>query len=167
MRQITEQPVTTRDPQNQEHLSRRSILAGGLAVTLMPIPLTEALATPEEMADAIKDVVGPAEISDGRVKLVMPELAENGNSVQLTVTVDSPMTPADHVKTIHIFSEQNPIATVVRFHLGPRCGQAKVSTSIRLATTQRIVALAEMNNGTFWRGQANILVTLAACIDGG
>src|SRR5258705_6139812 len=162
-----EQLMAISDRQDGGGTTRRAVLAGGLAVALVPVSMADGLASPEEMSEAIKQVVGQTEIRNGRVKLVMPELAENGNSVQLIVTVDRPMSQADHVKTVHIFSEQNPIATVVRFHLGPRSGVAKVSTSIRLATTQRITALAAMSDGSFWRGQANVVVTLAACIDSG
>jgi sulfur-oxidizing protein SoxY len=148
-------------------LTRRALLAGGASVILVPVAGREALATREEMAAAIAQVVGSRPVKEGRVRLEAPELAENGNSVPITVTVDSPMTAGDHVRTIHVFSEANPIATVVRFHLGPRAGRAKVSTSIRLAETQRITALAEMSDGSFWSGHANVLVTLAACIDTG
>jgi sulfur-oxidizing protein SoxY len=124
-------------------------------------------ATPEAMAAAIREAVGSAEVKRGRVKLEAPRLAENGNSVQINVSVESPMTAADHVKTIHVFSEKNPIATVARFHLGPRAGRAKVSTSIRLAATQRVVAIATMSDGSCWSDEAEVIVTLAACLDGG
>ena len=115
--------------------NRRVLLSGGLAAILVPAASSLLLASPDEMRQAIGEFVGDGAVKEGRVRLEMPELAENGNSVQLTVSVDSPMSATDHVKSIHIFSEQNPIATVVRFHLGPRAGQAKVSTSIRLATS--------------------------------
>jgi len=103
----------------------------------------------------------------GRVALKIPELAENGNAVGMMVEVQSPMTAADHVKTIHILSEKNPLVDVVRFHLGPRAGRARVATNIRLATTQRVVALAEMSDGSLWQGDASVIVTLAACVDAG
>jgi len=93
-------------------------------------------------------------------------LAENGNSVPLKISVASPMSPADHVKMLYVFSEQNPISNVVRFHLGPRSGVARVQTSIRLAGTQRITVVAQMSDGTLWSGGANVVVTQAACFDG-
>jgi sulfur-oxidizing protein SoxY len=115
------------------------------------------------MADALgKD----ANINEGRVKVVLPELAENGNSVPLRISVESPMTASDHVKMIYVFSEQNPIANVVRFHVGPRSGVARVQTSIRLAATQRITVIAQMSDGSCWSGGANVVVTQAACFDG-
>jgi sulfur-oxidizing protein SoxY len=106
-------------------------------------------------------------IGRGRVHLELPPLAENGNSVTLKVAVDSPMTPADHVKIIHLLSEQNPIATMARFHLQPRSGRAFVSTSVRLASTQNVHAIAEMSDGSLWFDSAQSIVLLAACVDGG
>jgi sulfur-oxidizing protein SoxY len=148
-------------------IDRRHILTAGASLTLMTIPLTSARATPETMAAAIRETVGTAEIKRGRVALQAPRLAENGNSIQIIIAAESPMTAEDHVKTITVFSEKNPIATVVRFHLGPRSGTAKVATSIRLAATQTVTAIATMSDGTHWSGEADIVVTLAACLDGG
>lgn len=149
-------------------IGRREVLAGAACIVLSPIPMSApARATPESMAAAINDVVGAAEPKPGRVKLEAPQLAENGQSVRVQVLVDSPMTAADHVKTITVFSEKNPIATVVRFHLGPRAGRAQVATNIRLAATQRIIAIASMSDGSHWSGEAQVVVTLAACLDGG
>ena len=99
------------------------------------------------------------------MKLELPQLAENGNSVPLKVAVESPMSAADHVKTIYIFSEKNPVPNVVRFHIGPRSGVARVQTSIRLAATQRITAVAQMSDGSLWSGGADVIVTQAACLD--
>ena len=98
-------------------LTRRSLVAGGVAICLVPIASGAAQATPAEMADAIRALTGGAAVKPGRVKLVLPELAENGNIVSLSVSVDSPMTDADHVKSVHIFSELNPVTTLVRFHV--------------------------------------------------
>ncbi len=150
-----------------DDVDRRHVLAGAAGLALLPVTLSPARATPETMAAAIRESVGTAEVKRGRVSIEAPRLAENGNSVQIIVKADSPMTAADHVKTIAVFSEKNPIATVVRFHLGPRCGTAKVSTSIRLAATQTVTAIATMSDGSHWSGDAEVVVTLAACLDGG
>ncbi len=83
----------------------------------------------------------------------------------LKLTVDSPMTAADHVKAVYVFSEKNPVSNVVRFHLGSRSGAARVQTSIRLAATQRITAIARMSDGSLWSGTADVIVTQAACLD--
>jgi sulfur-oxidizing protein SoxY len=146
--------------------SRRSLLAGALILALMPVSTGPAAATPDSMAEAMREALGDSpEIKPGRVRLEIPELAENGNSVPLKVSVDSPMTAADHVTMIYIFSAKNPSANVVRFHLGSRCGRARVQTSIRLASTQRITAVAKMSDGSLWSAAANVVVTAGACID--
>ena len=116
---------------------------------------------------AIKNNAAGRAIKPGRVTLTLPELAENGNVVSLTVEVESPMTAAEHVKTIHIVADKNPLANIARFHLGPRSGRAKVQSNIRLATTQTVTALAEMSDGSIWSGTSTVLVTLSACLDGG
>jgi sulfur-oxidizing protein SoxY len=149
----------------KSRVSRRRVLVGGASAALLPIVVQPARATPDSMAAAIREAVGNAEVKRGRVKLEAPQLAYNGNSVQITVSVESPMTAADQVKTIHVFSEKNPIPTVARFHLGPRARRAKVSTSIRLAATQRVVAIAAMSDGSCWSDEAEVVVTLAGCLD--
>lgn len=148
-------------------INRRRAIASTAGFALVPMVTASASATPESMTEAIRETVGAAEVKRGRVTIEAPRLAENGNSVQIIVKADSPMTVADHVKTISVFSEKNPIATVARFHLGPRAGVAKVSTSIRLAATQTITAVATMSDGSHWAGDAEVVVTLAACLDGG
>ena len=99
------------------------------------------------------------------VKLDIAPLVDNGNSVPIEVSVESPMTPADHVVGIAIFNEKNPQREVAEFMLGPRAGRAHVATRIRLATTQKLVALARMSDGSVWSHTVEVLVTLAACIE--
>ena len=146
--------------------NRRDVLAGGAALACLVKLVRPAHATPDEMAAAIRQATGGGALRDGRVKIDIPPLAESGNAVPLTVSVESPMTAENHVKTVFVFSERNPNADVVRFHLGPRSGKAVVSTRIRLASTQTIVAIAALSDGTFWRDQAKVLVTLGACVEG-
>lgn len=131
------------------------------------LPVEPARATTPAMEEAIRKVVGAAQVKPGRMKLDMPPLSENGNTVPLAVTVDSPMTAADHVKAIHVFTEKNPQPDVVSFHLGPRAGRASVSTRIRLADTQTVLAISEMSDGSFWSASAAVVVTLAACLEDG
>jgi sulfur-oxidizing protein SoxY len=154
----------------ERHPSRREFLvaAGGVAAGLglgSVISVGPARATPAEMQDAIGKVVGSARVNKGRVKLELPPLSENGNTVPLTVSVESPMTAADHVKAIHVFTELNPQPNVVSFHLGPRAGRARVATRMRLATTQTVVAVCELSDGSFWSDSAAVVVTLAACLE--
>jgi sulfur-oxidizing protein SoxY len=101
----------------------------------------------------------------GRVKLELPVLAENGNSVPMKVSVDSPMTEADRVRVIHLVSERNPVRLMASFHLGPWSGAAEIVSRVRLAGSQRVFALAQMSDGSFWLGLADVVVTLSACID--
>jgi len=149
--------------------SRRDVLidgarfAGGVGLLLAAVPA--ARATPESMLAVMKKVVGEASLRKGRVKLELPPLIENGNSVTMTVTVDSPMTPADYVKGIYVFDEKNPQPNVINIHLGPRAGRANIQTRIRLADSQRVIAVAEMNDGTFWSDEIEVIVTLAACLE--
>jgi sulfur-oxidizing protein SoxY len=147
-------------------VSRRDalLLAGA---TLAASSLPAAAVDPADFKAVFADVTRGATPKMGRVKLTMPELAENGNVVSTVVEVESPMTAADHVKTLHLLSEKNPQTLLFRAHLGARSGRARVATNVRLADTQRIVAIAEMSDGTLWMGEARVLVTLAACIDGG
>ena len=144
-------------------LSAGGAAAGfGLASVLQVKP---AGATPAAMQEAIRKVVGSARVSTGKVKLDLPPLVENGNTVPLAVSVESPMTAADHVRAIHVFTEKNPQPDVVSFRLGPRAGRASVATRIRLADTQTVVAICELSDGSFWSGSSAVVVTLAACLE--
>ena len=143
--------------------TRRTFLAGAAAITLLP--LASAYATPEALQAAIKEVVGNARLNEGRVTIDLPPLVENGNTVPLTISVESPMTDADHVKAIHVFNEKNPQPHVFNAWLGPRAGKASVSTRIKLGDTQKIVAIAETSGGEFWTASADVIVTIAACIE--
>jgi sulfur-oxidizing protein SoxY len=144
-------------------LDRRAFLAGAAAISVLP--LSAAHATPEAMAAAIKEVVGDVAIREGRVKLDLPPLIENGNTVPLTVSVESPMTEADHIKAIHVFNEKNPQPHVFDARLGPRNGRATIATRIKLGDSQRIVAIAETSSGEFFSASADVIVTLAACVE--
>jgi sulfur-oxidizing protein SoxY len=143
---------------------REFLLAAGVGLASL-VTVTPARATPAEMQEAIRKVVGSARVNPGRVRLELPPLSENGNSVPLAVSVESPMTAADHVKAIHLFTEKNPQPDVVSFRLGPRAGRASVATRIRLADTQTVTAIAELSDGSFWSASAAVVVTLAACLE--
>ncbi len=124
-----------------------------------------ARATPEAMLEAIRHIVGEAELRPGRVTLDLPPLVENGNAVPVGIAVDSPMSEADHVRAIHLFNEKNPQPQVISVTLGPRCGRAALQTRIKLADSQRVVAIAEMSDGSFWTAEASAIVTIAACVE--
>ncbi|MGC1891500.1 MAG: SoxY-related AACIE arm protein, partial [Stellaceae bacterium] len=138
------------------------LIATGIGLLSVGRP---AGATEENMAEAIRELIGEAPVAPGKVKLELPSIVENGNTVPLTVSVESPMTEADHVESIHIFNQKNPQPYVAAFHLGPRAGKASVATRIRLADSQRVVAIARLSDGSFWSDSANVIVTLAACTE--
>ena len=153
----------------QRNSTRRQFLglAGG-AAALSAVPIVTvrpADATPAMLAAAIRNVVGEAAVRPGKVKLDVPPLVENGNTVPITVNVLSPMTSEDYVKSIHVFNEKNPQPNVGNFYLGPQSGRAQISTRIRLADSQKIVAIAHLADGSFWSISADVVVTLAACTD--
>jgi sulfur-oxidizing protein SoxY len=114
---------------------------------------------------AVRDFTGGAAPRDGRVRLDVAPLVENGNTVPLTVSAESPMTAADHVSAIAVFNTRNPQRDVAIFHFTPRSGSATVSTRIRLATSQTLVAVARMSDGSYWTTQTSVIVTLAGCIE--
>lgn len=114
---------------------------------------------------AINEIVGDAPVQQGKVKLEVAPLVENGNAVPLTVSVDSPMTEREHVKSIHIFNEKNPQPNVASFYLDPRAGRAQVSIRIRLADSQKVIAIAQLSDDSFWSDSADVVVTLAACLE--
>jgi sulfur-oxidizing protein SoxY len=139
----------------------------GAAAGLLVVTLSRsARATPAEMADAIRAFTGGAPVVVGRVNLDIPPLTENGNAVPLAVTVESPMTPTDHVTAIAIFNEKNPQPHVATATLGPRAGKAGFQTRIRLADSQTVTAIARMSDGRFFSDSADVVVTLAACLEG-
>jgi sulfur-oxidizing protein SoxY len=161
---MTETSVThRRGTTRRQMLVAAAGAAGGLA--LPAIRIERAQATPDSMKAAIRQVVGEAPVSKGRVELDVPPLVENGNTVSLAVNVASPMTTADHVKAIHVFNEKNPQPNVISARIGPRAGRARITTRFRLADSQHVVAIAEMSDGSFWSDQVEVIVTLAACVE--
>lgn len=145
--------------------TRRVVLLAAAGLGLMPFA-RPVRATSAAMEEAIRSLIGDAEVAPGRVKLELPPIVENGNTVPLTISVDSPMTAADHVASIHLFNEKNPQPYIATFHLGPRAGKAVVSTRIRLADSQKVVAIARLSDGSFWSDSVDVIVTLAACAEG-
>jgi sulfur-oxidizing protein SoxY len=152
---------------NQSTRRRFLGLAGGAALSgAVPIViLRPAEATPAMLASAIRNVVGEAPVRPGKVKLDVPPLVENGNTVPMMVSVESPMTADDYVKSIHVFNEKNPQPNIGNFYIGPTAGRAQVATRIRLADSQKVVAVAQLSDGSFWSTSIDVVVTLAACTE--
>jgi sulfur-oxidizing protein SoxY len=149
--------------------TRRGFLGlAGSAALCGAVPIVTvrpAQATPAMLASAIRNVVGEAEVHTGKVKLDIPPLVENGNTVPMTVSVTSPMTESDYVKSIHVFNEKNPQPNIGNFYLSPANGRAQVSTRIRLADSQKVTAIAHLADGSFWQASVDVVVTLAACTE--
>ena len=146
-------------------LTRRRLVLARTSLTALTL-MHPALAETDELTQALSAYTAGRKVTEGKVKLEIAELVDNGNVVPITVSVTSPMTAANHVKAIAVFNEKNPQRETVKFDLGPRYGKAEVSTRIRLATTQKLVAVAHMSDGTFWSHTVDVIVTLAACIEG-
>jgi sulfur-oxidizing protein SoxY len=142
--------------------ARRELLVAGLGTLL----LRPASATPERLQAALAAFTGGAPVREGRVTLDIAPLVENGNAVPVSISVTSPMTAADHVRRIALFTSRNPQPEVLVVHLGPRSGRAVAATRMRLATSQQVLAVAELSDGTFWRQGVDVIVTLAACVEG-
>lgn len=160
--------ATMSNPQRALALGRRQLLAAGgwslgwgLLASIVP-----AHAASGELEAAVRGFSGNGPVREGKVRLDLAPLVENGNAVPVSVEVESPMSAADHVVAIAIFNERNPQREVAHFTLGPRAGRARLSTRIRLATSQKIVAVAKMNDGSCWSQTVDVVVTLAACIEG-
>lgn len=144
--------------------SRRSFLGNVVGLILLPFwRVRSAFALPANLDPLIREVSGGESPKTGRVKLTLPPLAESGNSVSLKVQIESPMTAADYVKSIHILSEKNPRPVIARFHLNSRSGKAEISTRVRLAGSQQVVAVAVMSDGSSWLGTEDVVVIAAAC----
>ncbi len=147
-------------------VSRRGFLVATGAVAMITIlPASPARATPEMLEAAIREVTGGKQLNPGKVALDIPPLVENGNAVPMKVSVESPMTAKDHVKAIHVFNEKNPQAHVLNAYIGPRAGKAIIQAHIKLADSQRVVAIAELSDGTFWTASVDVIVTIAACTE--
>ena len=153
-------------------MNRRGFLLVGLAAQVTGLAHAQLPPNIQEIRkkaldEAIRKVVGDAQVRPGRVKIDVPPLIDNGNTVPLAVEVESPMTQADHVKAVHIFTERNPQPYVLTAHLGPRAGKARVATRARIADTGAVTAIAQMSDGSFWSESVRVIVTLSACLEDG
>jgi sulfur-oxidizing protein SoxY len=138
--------------------TRRSVLA------LVLLPAAAAAATDDALTAAMREAVGDATINDGSITLRVPSIAENGGQVPITILAESPMTAADHITAMHVFATANPTPGVASFRLTPLLARAEVQTRIRLAEAQRIIVLAQSNDGRVRRAVAEIRVTTGGCL---
>lgn len=146
--------------------SRRRFMSALAGVATAPLlPSRAARAETHPLAPLLQKLTGGAPVREGRVTVDTPRLADNGHSVPLKVSVESPMTAADHVRSVTLLSERNPRPVMASFHLGPQAGRAVVVTRVRLNGTQRVLAVAQLSDGSFWSGSAEVEVTESACLD--
>jgi len=149
-------------------ISRRAFLLLGVAgAAHAQLPPNIAEIRKAALDEAMRKVVGSNPVRQGRVKLDLPPLIDNGNTVPLSVEVESPMSAADHVKAIHVFTEKNPQPYVLSAYLGPRAGRARIATRARIADTGIVTAIAQMSDGSFWSDSVKVIVTLSACLEEG
>ena len=158
--------MTPFDPfANPPFATRRRLIGAGLGAGAWLI-VRPGIAAPDDLATAIATFASGAAVRTGRVRLDVSTLVDNGNTVPITVSAESPMTAANHVQMIAVFNQKNPQREVAKFSFSPLSGRASASTRIRLATSQKLVAIAQMSDGSFWSHSVDVIVTLAACIEG-
>jgi len=149
-----------------EIVDRRDFLVGAAATAAMSVVLARPGAAqdrPQALDEALKKIMGDAKPADGKIILDLPEIAENGNTVPFTLSVESPMTDSNYVKALHIFASANPQADVASFSFTPMSGRAAASSRMRLAKTQDVVAVAELSDGKFLLGKRTVKVTIGGC----
>jgi sulfur-oxidizing protein SoxY len=146
-----------------ETTRREALVLGGIAALAAFLAPRMAMADEAGVAAAIKKLYGDKTFDSGKLKLDVPEIAENGLVVPVNVEVESPMTDADYVKTVHVFADGNPFPGVVSYRFTPACGKAAASTRMRLAQTQNIICIAEMSDGKLYMAKSNVKVTIGGC----
>lgn len=155
--------MTIKSPGGRKIDRRDFLVAGSAGALLLGLTPQSAEATPQSVLVAIEKIIGAKAPKEGRVEIVLAEIAENGGTVPLKVSVDSPMTPEDHVQAVHVFTDGNPLPDVASYYMGPHNGKAYLSIRLRLLKTQNVVAVAEMSNGEVYINRKNIKVTIGGC----
>ena len=149
-----------------EWINRRRFMARIAALLVLPLLNLRSARAQMSAADAfLEKITGGAPLQTGRVRLEIPALADNGNSVSLRVVVESPMTPANYVKSIHLVAPKNPRPGVASFFFGVSAGKPQLTTRIRLSGSQGVMAIAAMSDGSFWSATTEVAVTVSACWD--
>ena len=147
-------------------LNRREFVVGGIAVataSVVAVEETLAQAAPQGWEEAVKKILGDSKVTDGKLTMDLPEIAENGNTVPFSISVDSPMTDKDYVKAVHVISTANPQPGVATFRFTPQSGKAAAASRMRLARTQDVIALAELSDGKFLQARRSVKVTIGGC----
>ena len=144
---------------------RRFIAAAAAGALAAQSRLSRAQLAIQPLEPLIDKITGGARVSEGRVTVDIPRLADNGHAVPLKVSVSSAMNEREFVKSIHVLSERNPRPLIAAFHLNPHCGRAEIATRVRLNGSQRVVVIAGLSDGSYWSGSAQVEVTETACLD--
>ncbi len=147
----------------QTKTRRQALLMAGAAAFAAVLAPRMAFADVKAVEDEIKKLYADKKMEQGKIKLDVPQIAENGLVVPITVEIDSPMTEADYVKAVHVFADGNPLPGIVSYRFTPECGKASASARMRLAQTQNIICIAEMSNGTLFSAKAEVKVTIGGC----
>lgn len=157
---------TPQRPETPPSFRRRGLLVAIAAADLAQAQdsgAKSASRNEEDVLVTVRRLIGEAKAQAGRIHIDLPDVAESGNSVPLTMRVESPMTATDHVRVIHLVAERNPRPWVASFRLGPHAGKAQVETQIRLSDTQAVAAYAQMSDGSWWMQRVNVTVIIGAC----
>lgn len=141
---------------------RQALAVGGSAIIVAAIGITPSLAA-NNSQEEIDKFTGGKEAKEGKISLDLPEIAENGNTVPISLTVESPMTKDNYVKRVIVVADGNPNGGVATFHFSPSSGVAEASTRMRLAKTQNVMAVAEMSDGSFYKTSKQVKVTVGGC----
>lgn len=144
---------------------RQAIVAGGAAVVCLCLPSSSRAQYSNTLQETISRYTKGVPVQEGRVRFEIAPLIDNGNSIPVEIEVQSPMTEQNYVRSIAIFNEKNPASETAYFYFRPANGIARVSTRIRLATSQWVTAVAGMSDGSFWIGKADVVVSIAACLE--
>jgi sulfur-oxidizing protein SoxY len=142
---------------------RNFVVAMAASIVLVPVAGREAPATPQSLRKKLTNLYGRRTPQEGRVHIDLPMIVEDGRKVLVGLAVDSPMTETDYVKALHFFAEENPTPEVASFYFTPACGKANVAMVFRMAKTQRLIAVAEMNDGRLFIGHKRTKVTIGGC----
>jgi sulfur-oxidizing protein SoxY len=149
----------------QNRSRRRFLIAAAAGALATQVRVASAVPTIPVLQGLVEKITGGVALQDGRVTLDVPQLSDNGHSVPLKITVDSPMNERDYVRTIHVLSEKNPRPVIATYHLSPRSGRAEIVTRVRLNGEQRLLVIADMADGSFHAASASVIVTETACLD--
>ncbi|MBX3552764.1 MAG: thiosulfate oxidation carrier protein SoxY [Pseudolabrys sp.] len=144
-------------------INRRQALAVGAGAVVLAGGFSVPAFAKNDSAELIEKFTGGKKPADGKIKLDLPEIAENGNTVPMTVSVDSPMTEQSYVQEVLVVTDENPRAGVATFHFTPQSGVAEANVRIRLAQTQNVIAIAKMNDGSLFTTSKQVKVTIGGC----